>query len=450
MRVYESVLDVLGRTPLVRLNKVVPEGPPVYAKVEAFNPGGSVKDRIGIQMVEAAEAAGELLPGGTIVEGTSGNTGVGLALVAALKGYRVVFTMPDKMAVEKERLLRAYGAEVVRCPTNVAPDDPRSYYSVAARIAEETENAIYPNQYFNAANPEAHVQTTGPEIWEDTDGRVTHFIAGVGTGGTISGTGRFLKSKNPEVRIIGADPTGSILKHVHETGSEEGSRAEQYLIEGIGEDLVPSTVWFDVIDHMVEVGDKESFDLTRRLAIEEGLLCGSSSGAAVAGVHRALDQGLVGDDAFVVVLLPDTGERYLSKAFNHAWLRSKGLEPPAARVADAAVTPLPAVGPEAGVDRILQVADSREVPLVAVVEDDRVLGVVRVDQLLAELVVDTGAKDWRAERFAGPNPPSVDAATPLRDAAASLAKHEAILVTRKGKPHGLLTRRLALAHLGRL
>ncbi len=318
----DSVLDTIGHTPLVRLNRVT-QGVKctVLAKLEQFNPGGSVKDRIGIQMIRAEEAKGTLKPGGTIVECTSGNTGLGLALAASILGYKCVFTMPDKVPLEKEYMLKAYGAEVIRCPTNVAPESPDSYYSVAKRLVKERPNAVLGNQYHNPMNPEAHYRSTGPEIWQDTQGEVDYFVAGVGTGGTISGTARYLKEQNPKVKVIGADPVGSLLTHYFYT--KELVEAHQYLVDGIGEDFVPSTCQFQYVDEMIQVGDRESLVMTRRLAREEGLLVGSSSGSALVAalqVARDLDA-----DKIMVVLIPDTGERYLSKVHSEKWLAEHGL-----------------------------------------------------------------------------------------------------------------------------
>jgi cystathionine beta-synthase len=450
MRVSDSILGTLGDTPLVRLNEVVPDGPDVLAKVESFNPGGSVKDRIGISMIEAAEEAGDLEPGGTIVENTSGNTGIGLAIAATQMGYDAIFTMPDKMAVEKERMLETYGATVIRCPTDVDADDPRSYYSVAERIAEETENAIYVDQYYNAANPQAHIETTGPEIWEDTDGSITHFVAGVGTGGTISGTSSYLKDQDESVTTIGIDPRGSILSHKHETGETRPELAEGYLTEGIGEDLVPNTAWFDVIDHFVQTEDSESFEMARRLATEEGILAGSSCGAAVVGVNRAYEEGLIDDDATVVVILPDTGERYLSTAFDESWLRGKGLVEPARTAGEASVSPIPNVQPDADMDAILRVAQAREVRQVPVVQDDDVLGLIDLDDIYADMLESTSPGEQSARELAGAIPPLVDTDTALGEAVASLSKSQALIVTDDGAPHGLLTREGALRQMGRL
>jgi cystathionine beta-synthase len=323
--IKDSILDVVGNTPLIRLRKLAKGVPAeVLVKVESMNPGGSVKDRIGLRMIRDAEREGKLRPGGTIVECTSGNTGMGLAIAAAVLGYRAVFTIPDKMSAEKINLLKAMGAEVVVTPTAVPPDSPESYYKVAERIVRETPGAVHANQYHNPANPAAHYETTGPEIWRQTGGRVTHFVATLGTGGTISGTGKYLKEQNPSVRVIGVDPEGSILKDYHET--KRIVEAKPYKVEGIGEDMIPSTLHFQYIDEIVRVGDKESFLMARALAREEGILSGGSCGAALAGALKALQHAKPGDLA--VVLLPDTGERYLSKFYNDEWMRDSGfLEP---------------------------------------------------------------------------------------------------------------------------
>jgi cystathionine beta-synthase len=318
----ENVLGTLGNTPLVRLNRVTGGLKcTVLAKLEYFNPGGSVKDRIGIHMIQEEVRKGNLKPGGTIVECTSGNTGLGLALAASLLGFKCVFTMPDKVPMEKEYMLKAYGAEVVRCPTDAAPDSPESYYSVARRIAKERPNSVLTNQYHNPMNPDAHYRTTGPEIWRDTNGLVDMLVGGMGTGGTVSGIARYLKEQNPKVQIVGVDPRGSILAHYFETKQME--EAHQYLVDGIGEDFIPSTCQFQYVDRMVTVDDRESLIMTRRLAREEGMLVGSSSGAAVVGALEAARD--LDEDKIVVVLIPDTGERYLSKVHSEKWLAEHGL-----------------------------------------------------------------------------------------------------------------------------
>lgn len=326
LRVYDDVVQAIGNTPLVRLNKVT-RGirALVYAKVEFMNPGGSVKDRIGLGMIEAAEREGRLKPGGTIVEGTSGNTGVGLAIAAAIKGYKCIFVMPDKMSEEKIRLLRAFGARVVITPTAVEPDDPSSYYSVSKRLSEESPNTILAGQYWNPANPEAHYLTTGPEIWKQTQGKIDYLVCGMGTGGTITGVGRYLKEQNPQVKVIGVDPVGSLLYDTFKAGGKipPGVFSKVYKIEGIGEDFLPSALDFQYVDDVIQVGDRESFLMTRRLVREEGLFCGGSSGTAV---HAALQMAKnLEADKTVVVILPDSGSRYLSKVFNDNWMRENRM-----------------------------------------------------------------------------------------------------------------------------
>jgi cystathionine beta-synthase len=322
MQIYENILETLGNTPLVKLGRFFPGPATLAAKVESFNPGGSVKDRIGIAMIEAGEKAGLLKPGGTIVEPTSGNTGVGLALAANLKGYKLICTAADKIPKEKVALLEAMGATVHTCPTNVEADDPRSYYKTAERIRDE-QGAYLPYQYYNQANPEAHYRSTGPEIWRQTDGEVTHWVAGVGTGGTISGAAKYLKEQNPDIKVIGVDTVGSVYKYYFEHRElPPADQIHQYLIDGIGEDFLPTCVWWDYIDGIVTIDDKTAYKATMDLAKQEAIFTGSSSGAAAAGARLVAEEA--GAGALVVTLFPDAGDRYLSK-LNKAWMTEKGL-----------------------------------------------------------------------------------------------------------------------------
>ena len=323
MEYYNSIVDTIGNTPLVKLNSVIHSDALLLAKVESFNPGHSTKDRMALKMIEDAEAKGLIKEGGTIIEGTSGNTGMGLALACIKKGYKLICTMSDKQSKEKIDILKAMGAEVYVCPTNVAPDHPDSYYSVAARLSKEIENSYYPNQYSNLSNRLAHYETTGPEIWKQTDGKITHFIVGVGTGGTISGVGRYLKEMNPNIKVWGVDTYGSVFKKYHETGVFDENEIYPYITEGIGEDIIPENVDFDLIDHFEKVTDKDGAIFTRRLAKEEGLFCGYSCGSAIAGLNQLKDN-LTANDV-VVVLLHDHGSRYIAKVYNDDWMKSVGF-----------------------------------------------------------------------------------------------------------------------------
>jgi len=324
MNYAKNILETIGNTPLVKLNKIVEEVDAlVLAKVETFNPGNSVKDRMAVKMIEDAEKSGLLKPGGTIIEGTSGNTGMGLAIAANIKGYKCVFVMADKQSKEKVDILRALGAEVVVCPTHVEPNDPRSYYSVSKRLSEETPNSWYALQYDNLSNTAAHYESTGPEIWEQTDGRVTHFVVGVGTGGTISGVGKYLKEKNPDIKIWGIDTYGSVFKKYHETGIFDQNEIYSYITEGIGEDILPKNVDFDIIDGFEKVTDKDGAVYTRKLAMEEGIFVGNSAGSAVKGLLQLKDKFKPED--VVVVLFHDHGSRYVGKIFNDDWMRERGF-----------------------------------------------------------------------------------------------------------------------------
>jgi len=320
---YNNILETIGNTPLVKINTITKDIPGTFlAKLDFFNPGNSIKDRIAVKLIADAEAKGLLKPGGTIVEGTSGNTGMGLALVAISKGYKCIFTTTDKQSKEKMDILRAVGAEVIVCPTAVAPDDPRSYYSVAKKIGEETENSFYVNQYENLSNRQAHYESTGPELWKQTEGKITHLIVGVGTGGTISGTGKYLKEQNPDIQIIGVDTYGSALKKYHETGEFDEDEVYAYVTEGIGEDIIPANINFDIIDEFIKVTDKDGALLTRRLAKEEGMFIGNSCGSAMSACLQLKDRFKPED--MVVLIFHDHGSRYVGKMYNDEWMRKQG------------------------------------------------------------------------------------------------------------------------------
>lgn len=321
---YNNILETIGQTPLVKINKITQDVPAtVLAKIESFNPGNSIKDRMALKMIEDAEKAGLLKPGGTIVEGTSGNTGMGLAMAAVIKGYKCIFTTTDKQSKEKIDALKAFGAEVIVCPTDVDPEDPRSYYSVSSRLVEETPNAWKPNQYDNLSNTQANYEQTGPEIWEQTEGKVTHLVVGVGTGGTICGTGKYLKEKNPDIKVWGIDSYGSVFKKYKETGIFDKNEIYPYITEGIGEDFLPKNVDFDVIDYFEKVSDKDGAIMTMELARKEGVFVGNSAGAAMAGVMQLKDR--LKEDDVVVVIFHDHGSRYMGKMFNDDWMKEKGF-----------------------------------------------------------------------------------------------------------------------------
>ncbi len=453
MRYIGNILEAVGRTPLLQLQRVS-EGckPLLLAKLEQFNPGGSVKDRIGLAMVEDAEARGLLKSGGTIIEPTSGNTGVGLAMVAAIKGYRCIFTIPDKMAQEKIALLKAFGARVVVCPTAVPPESPRSYYRVAERLHEETPNSFVPNQYTNPQNPEAHYATTGPEIWEDTEGRVTHFVCGMGTGGTISGAGRYLKEQNPGVRVIGVDPVGSVLADYFHT--EEMVTPQVYKVEGIGEDLIPETTQFQYIDDVVKVDDLTSFQMTRRLAREEGLLVGGSSGSALAGALQVAQD--LSEDEVVVVLLADTGERYLSKVHSEEWLRENGFlagEPPLLdimRVKSATLPPVVTVHADEPVMKAVELMRDYNISQLPVVEEGRTVGSIREEALLGRLLKHPELRDAPLRDVMESPFPTVDAREDLDDVCSLLLRgNPAVLVESEEGVQGIVTRFDVVEYLSR-
>ncbi len=403
MNFHNSIVDTIGNTPLVKLNRVAKgiRGT-VLAKVEYFNPGNSVKDRIAIRMIEDAEKRGELKPGGTIIEGTSGNTGFGLALTAIAKGYKCIFTMADKQSKEKIDILRAVGAEVVVCPTNVAPDDPRSYYSVARKLNRDIPNSIYPNQYDNLSNREAHYDTTGPEIWRDTDGRITHFAASVGTGGTISGTSKFLKEQNPNLFTLGLDTYGSVFKKYKETGIFDPGEIYPYLTEGIGEDILPQNVDFDVIDQFIKVTDKDAAIMARRLSREEGLFVGWSCGTAVHGALEWAKDNLTDDDV-LVILLPDHGTRYLAKIYNDTWMKDHGfLEDRSFKTARdiirhksvGAGDSLTTIRTDVSISQAIQVLNRNGISQIPVTDEtDQIVGSLTDSTVLNRLIDDPTVKD---------------------------------------------------------
>ena len=384
-----NILEAVGHTPLIRLNRIN-QGlkPQMYVKAEFTNPGGSVKDRIGITMIDEAEKKGLLKPSGTIIEGTSGNTGMGLALVAAVRGYKCVFTTTDKQSKEKVDLLKALGAEVIVCPTAVEPEDPRSYYSVAKKLAREIPNSYYPNQYDNPMNPEAHYQTTGPEIWEDSEGKITHFVCGVGTGGTISGVGKYLKEKNPSVKIVGVDPYGSLYYDFFKTGKT--IKGKTYVVEGIGEDFFPTTMNLKILDDIIQVIDEECFVFARRLAKMEGLFTGGSGGGCISGALRLAKD--LGPNDFVVALLPDTGMRYLSKVYNEEWMRERGYVDAATAITVAEVVnakhalgkvrELIVARPYQTVFHALKTMQEQDISQIPIFEENIPIGTIYEDQIL--------------------------------------------------------------------
>ncbi|GAC1387202.1 MAG: cystathionine beta-synthase [Herpetosiphon sp.] len=441
--ILNSVLDGIGNTPLIRINKLAAGlKVKVAAKVEFMNPGGSVKDRIGPAMIDDAERQGTLKPGGTIVEATSGNTGVGLAIAAAVKGYKTIFVMPDKMSDEKIRLLRAFGARVVITPTAVEPDDPRSYYSVARRIAAETPNAILAGQYWNPANPEAHYRSTGPEIWQQSGGQVDVFVAGMGTGGTISGVSRFLKEQNPHVVTVGVDPLGSLYTEYFRTGAL--GAVHGYKVEGVGEDFIPTTIDFKLIDDVVQVNDREAFLMTRRLTREEGLFVGGSCGMAMAGALKWVRGHDLPEGATVVVLLPDSGSRYLSKIFSDDWMRENGfLE--SGQVADLLEhrTRTLVLGQrEDTIADVIGRMKGNNISQMPVVDDQGVLcGLISEIDLLNYLLSGAGAMDHTIRDITAPEVRTVRVDTTidaLSDIAASTSV--AVVVDDDNRPTGIITK----------
>ncbi len=456
IRYFESILDTIGRTPLVRLRRVTQgQRGLILAKVESFNPGGSVKDRIGAAIVEKAEREGRLRPGGTVVESTSGNTGMGLALVAAVKGYKTVFTLPDKMSMEKVRLLRAFGAEVIVTPTAVPHDSPESYTEVAKRVVRETPNSVLADQYENPMNPESHYRTTGPEIWEQTGGQITYFVCGIGTGGTITGAGRYLKEKNPRVKIIGIDPKGSVLREAFYT-KQVSPVLKNYKVEGIGQDYVPGVLDFSWIDDVVEVDDRQSFLMARRLTREEGLLVGGSCGTAVAGMMKIADRFT--DDDVVVVLLPDSGERYLGKIYNDDWMRENGfliperitvrylLEAKGKKPRD-----LLSVTPATTVRKALDLFRENDVSQLPVLENGASIGALQDNEVMAAILEDPALVDAPVRRVMGPSFPAADIDTLIGDVIHLMTskRNTAVLIEDRRSIAGILTRYDVIEFLGK-
>ncbi len=452
---YDNILQTLGHTPLVRLNKVVRgfKGH-FYVKVEFFNPGGSVKDRIGLEIIEEAEREGRLRPGGTIVEATSGNTGMGLAIVAAIKGYKCVFTLPDKMSIEKIRLLRAFGAEVIVTPTAVPHDSPESYTEVAKRIVRETPNSILANQYFNPKNPDAHYATTGPEIWKQTGGQIDYFVCGIGTGGTISGVGKYLKEQNANVKVIGADPKGSVLRE-HFYTKAHPSLSKTYKVEGIGQDWIPGTLNFDVIDDVVEVSDKESFLMSRKLTRDEGIFVGGSSGTAVAAALKYADR--MKENDVMVILLPDTGERYLSKIYNDDWMRENGFLIPDRVTAKYVLQAKPkntqiliAVDPKTTIRGAIDLIRANDISQLPVIDKGKSVGTVTDNDLMSAVLEDNSKLDQPVTSMMEPSFPVVGAGAPIEHVIDYLKrKDSAVLVEEEHKIIGILTRYDVIEYLAR-
>ncbi len=444
---YNNILETIGKTPLVRLNRIAAGLKcQLWAKCEFFNPGGSVKDRIGIAMIEEAERKGLLKPGGTIIEGTSGNTGIGLALAAALRGYKLVFTITDKQSREKINFLKALGAEVIVCPTAVEPEDPRSYYSVAKKLAREIPGAFYPNQYANPANPAAHYRSTGPELWEDTQGMITHFVCGMGTGGTLSGTAKYLKEKNPKIKVIGVDPIGSLYYEKIKFGRV--GKAHAYVVEGIGEDFFPTTMDLDLVDEALQITDRDAFVTTRKLANLEGLFCGGSSGAALWGALEVAKK-LKADD-FMVVLLPDTGMRYLSKIYNEEWMRENNYFEAKVELHAGDLVKLKRAGrtgtlvmssPKESVLSALEKMRKKEISQLPVFEGAEQIGSIGEDSILNLVLRGQPLKKMVVREVMGPAFPVVDLASRIESITKLIsASNAAVLVRVDKKRYDILTK----------
>lgn len=438
--IYNNILETIGNTPLVKLNKVCKDLPcTVLAKVETFNPGHSIKDRMAVKMIEDAEADGRLKPGGTIIEGTSGNTGMGLALAAIVKGYRLICTMPDKQSKEKMDILRAMGAEVVVTPTNVEADDPRSYYSVAKRLNEEIPNSFYPNQYFNPSNAVAHYEQTGPEIWEQTEGKITHLVVGVGTGGTISGTGKYLKEQNPDIKVWGIDTYGSALKAYHETGKIVESEIYSYVTEGIGEDIIPSCVDFDVIDLFEKVTDKDGMLMTRELAKKEGLLVGNSAGCAVQGLLQLKNK--LNPEDVVVVIFHDHGTRYVGKIFNDDWMRDRGyLDKGRISVGELHSPELVRADVNDSVNDLIHMITKHGISQIPVFDGEEPVGSITESKLFSELFNNPSVKESKASDVMQEPFTVVEGNMTLTDVADKFDKKTAAVLYKSSKGYSILTK----------
>lgn len=445
MEFQENVLGLIGNTPLIKLNRLTRDlKAPVFAKMENLNPGYSVKDRIGVAMIEAAERDGILKPGGTVVEATSGNTGIGLALAAAVKGYKCIFVMTDKASVEKSRYLKALGADVVITPVSAKPGTPNHYVSTARRIAAETPNSFYPDQYSHPANPDAHYRTTGPEIWRQTEGKITHFVAGIGTGGTISGTGRFLKEQNPKIKIVGADPYGSIFKTFKETGNV--IEATPYLVEGIGQEIVPPNVHINYVDEVINVTDSESFEMSRQLGRVEGIFCGGSTGTNLAAALRVAST--LDENAVVVFIVCDTGEHYLTKHHSDEWLKEKRLLAPQKMTAGLisgtkkpqAPKTLISVAPTDTVGTALEKMDELGLTQLPVIEEGSCVGSLRENRVLAKVVRDRALLESPVSEVMESSFPIVDVDAGSNEVLRRLQTSPAVLVEEYGRITNIITR----------
>lgn len=453
MKYYNNILETIGNTPLVKINSITKEIPAlVLAKVETVNPGNSIKDRMALKMIEDAEKDGRLKPGGTIIEGTSGNTGMGLAIAAVIKGYKCIFTSTDKQSKEKFDALRAFGAEVFVCPTNVAPEDPASYYSVSSRLVNEVPNSWKPNQYDNPSNAQAHYESTGPEIWEQTDGKITHLVVGVGTGGTISGTAKYLKEKNPNIKVLGIDTYGSVFKKYKETGIFDNHEIYPYITEGIGEDFLPQNVDFSLIDHFEKVTDKDAAIMTRRIPREEGIFVGNSAGSAMAGLLQMKDMFKAGD--VVVVIFHDHGTRYLGKMFNDDWMRDRGFLEEEKKTAldlikDHMGKHLVSVSSDTPVSQAILLMNQYNISQIPVMDNNAFVGSLNDNYLFKKLIETPELKELPVRNVMQESFPIVNADTTFEN----VSKHfqngvKAVLVNYDGNKHHIITQQDMIKAIG--